>query len=166
MNYSLRPGIPSDVPGIEKLLPRLAEFDVPDHRNPDHLWQGDVAMVRDWGLGNRPEVHVIVATVSGAIAGVAVVSERSELLSGEPSLHLEVLAIDSACEGIGIGSALMRETDLIAAEKGVDSISLHVFSANTRARALYERHGYSGELIRYLKPVVHTPISPASQSDE
>ena len=45
---------------------------------------------------------------------------------------------------------------MVAAEegaraRGAESLTLHVFSTNTRARALYERLGYAGELIRYIK---------------
>jgi DNA-binding transcriptional ArsR family regulator len=35
--------------------------------------------------------------------------------------------------------------------RGALSMSLHVFARNTRARAVYERAGYSGELMRYIK---------------
>ena len=35
--------------------------------------------------------------------------------------------------------------------RGARSMSLHVFSTNMRARAVYERLGYDGELMRYIK---------------
>ena len=153
MDYSIRTGIASDLPEIEKLLPRLTDFEVPSYRVPEHLWHGDRDLVLQWARGDRDDVHVVVATVANSVVGVAVLSDRKEMLSGEPTIHLEVLAISASAEGAGIGSALMQETELRARSQGVTGISLNAFSNNTRARSLYERHGYHGELVRYFKPL-------------
>jgi len=153
MKYSIREGTPQDATQIVALLPRLADINVPEYRVPEHLWHGDRSMIQQWARGERPEVEVAIATVDDDVVGIAVVSAKNEMLSGLPSLHLETLAISVEAEGHGIGAALMRETDSIAQRKGATGISLHVFSANMRARALYERHGYQGELIRYFKPI-------------
>ena len=32
-------------------------------------------------------------------------------------------------------------------------MTLHVFTTNERAISLYERHGYSAEWTRYIKPL-------------
>ena len=153
MNYSIRPGTASDLPEIEKLLPRLADFEVPSYRLPEHLWHGDRDLIHQWAQGERDDVRVAVATMGDSIVGVAALTIRKELLSGEPSVHLEILAISASAEGEGIGSALMQETESIALSLGATSISLHVFSENKRARSLYERHGYNGEWVRYFKPL-------------
>ena len=83
------------------------------------------------------------------------ISFRKELLSGDPSAHLEVLALDQPAEGHGIATALMQETERLATANGALSMSLHVFANNTRARSLYERQGFDGELLRYHKPLTH-----------
>jgi len=151
VTISIRAGTSEDLSVIETLLPRLADFEVPKNRNPNHLWEGDRELVREWAKGGRPEVEVIVAVEENQVVGVAVVSSRSEMLSGEPSAHLETLAVQVGKEGLGIGSRLMAEVDSSAKGMGAKSLTLHVFSANQRARALYERSGYSGELMRYYK---------------
>ncbi len=151
MKYSIRAGTPNDLPEIEILLPRLADFDVPTYRVAKHLWQGDRDMVREWALGNRDDIEVVIAVAMDSIVGVAVLSLGNELLSGEPSVHLEVLAVGAGAEGAGVGSALIRETETIALAKGAKSISLHVFSNNKRARTLYERQGFNDDLRRYYK---------------
>lgn len=153
MNYSIREGTHADAAEIIALLPRLADFEVPKHRTPEHLWYGDRSLVQNWAKGDHPEVDIAVAVVDDKIVGIAVVSAKKELLSGEPSVHLESLAIDASVEGNGIGAALMKETESIALKRGANGISLHVFAVNTRARALYERHGFDGELMRYYKPI-------------
>ena len=153
MDYSIRNGIPSDLSGISELLPRLAEFEIPSYRVPEHLWHGDRDLIASWAGGDRSDVKVSVATRGDSLLGVAALSLRKELLSGEPSAHLEVLAVRANAEGEGVGSALMREAESVARRLGAKSISLNAFANNKRARLLYERHDYNGELIRYYKPL-------------
>jgi len=140
-----------DVESIVSIMPRLADFTVPEKRNPDHLWQGDLNMVHQWAAGERDDVDVCVASVDNNVVGVAMLSAREELLSAEPSVHLEVLALQKSAEGHGIATALMDEVDRLAKLRGAKSVTLHVFANNTRARALYERKGFEGELIRCIK---------------
>ena len=154
MNITIEQAQPANLETILKLLPRLASFDVPVNRNPDHLWQGDAELFRDWAAGNRLDVHVRVAIAAEQIVGVAMVSFRKELLSSEPSAHLEVLVVDKSAEGQGVASALMDDIEKYSANKGAKWMSLHVFANNTRARAVYERHGFEGELLRYSKQLV------------
>lgn len=154
MDHTIQPANTNDVKNIEALLPRLADFDVPANRNPDDLWQGDAQMLRDWAAGSRSDVEVLIAKASGKIVGVAIISFRKELLSGEPSAHLEVLALDKSAEGFGIATSLMQHSEELAKANGALSMSLHVFANNSRARALYERQGFNGELLRYSKPFV------------
>jgi ribosomal protein S18 acetylase RimI-like enzyme len=88
------------------------------------------------------------------ILGIAMAQLREELLSHTPSAHLEVIVVRDDAEGQGIGKALIQTIEQAMRKLGARSISLHVFAANSRARAVYERLGYSGELIRYIKHFV------------
>jgi len=152
VSHPIRPATPDDAPAIVALLPRLAAFDVPNDRAPEELWHGDRALVLAWAAGGRDDVDVAVATTAdAAIVGVAVIGERKELLSGTPSAHLEILAVHASAEGSGTGSALLDEAERLARARGLASMSLHVFAANARARALYERRGFDAELLRCFK---------------
>ncbi|OED39962.1 hypothetical protein AB833_13170 [Chromatiales bacterium (ex Bugula neritina AB1)] len=151
MDYEIVEGQHSDEAEIVALLPRLADFSVPEHRAPEELWHGDRDLVQAWAAGNRSDVRVAIARRAGNVCGVAVVSARKELLSGEASAHLEILAIDAEAEGLGIGTALLKEADKMALSLGAGSLSLHVFSNNHRARALYARNGFTDEISRYFK---------------
>jgi len=153
MNCIIRKATPADAPQIEALLPRLAEFEIPAHRVAQDLWLGDKAMIQQWSQGERSDVDVAVAVEKDLIIGIAVISAKAEMLSGQPSVHLETLAVAQSAEGNGVGSALMQEAEKMAHKRGATSISLHVFSANSRARSLYERHGFNGELLRYYKSI-------------
>jgi ribosomal protein S18 acetylase RimI-like enzyme len=62
-----------------------------------------------------------------------------------------VLAVSDEAEGRGVGSALLDACESWARARGSDRLTLHAMVANTRARTLYERRGYVGELVRYVK---------------
>src|SRR3954451_21784865 len=152
MSHQIRPATPADIEQILELFPRLAAFDLPANRSAEDLWRGDAELLRLWGMGAAPQclVHVAVDPQQ-AILGIAMAQLREELLSHEPSAHLEVIVVRDDAEGQGIGKAVIHSIEQAVRTQGAGSITLHVFANNTRARAVYERLGYTGELIRYIK---------------
>lgn len=148
----IREATPDETETMLALFPRLAAFGIPAQRTAEHLWQGDAALLQAWSRGEAPHCLVRVAVDDrNAILGLALISLREELLSHDPSAHLEVIVVDDRAEGNGIGQALIREAEQAAREQGALTMTLHVFASNTRARQVYERLGYAGELIRYIK---------------
>lgn len=152
MGYRIRDASPADLDAIRRLLPRLAAFEVPERRAPEDLWRGDERMLLRWLDGGEPDLLAQVA-VDGeeAILGVAVTRLRKELLSEAPSAHLEVLAVAKEAEGQGMGKALVTAAEDAVRALGAETMTLHVFGVNVRARGMYEKLGYDGELIRYIK---------------
>jgi GNAT superfamily N-acetyltransferase len=143
----------TDCEDMLELFPRLASFDLPDSRNPKHLWADDAKMLTDWAAGSRDDCFVHVAKdEEGRVLGVAMVTLRPELLSHAPSAHLEALVVAENAQGQGVGGSLLAAAEEEARQRGALSMSLHVFARNQRARKVYERAGYDGELIRYIKP--------------
>jgi len=57
-------------------------------------------------------------------------------------LLLDGIAVDPAVRGQGLGTRLLREVELVAAEWGLRHVRLSVVDTNPRARALYERLGF------------------------
>lgn len=152
MSFEVRPASSEDGDAILALMPRLASFDVPESRNPVDLWRSDAAILNRWLDGDAPECLVHVAVGGGQeILGFALVSLRPELLSHEPSAHLEAIAVSEVAEGSGVGRALLAAAEDEAKARGAKTITLHVFARNTRARGFYEKAGYDGELLRYIK---------------
>ncbi len=156
LRAAIREATPADLEAILALLPRLAAFDVPARRNPRHLWEGDAEIVCRWARGEAPDRQVLVAVVSGEVRGVSVVTLRPELLSGEPSAHLEAFAVHERAEGAGIGSRLLAAAEREARKSGARSMTLHVFKANARALAVYEKNGYEPEVLRCIKDLADT----------
>ena len=154
MNFTERPAKSGDGEAILALMPRLAAFELPDSRTAEHLWMHDAALLRRWLSGETDNclVHV-VEDETGRVVGFAMVSLRPEMLSEEPSAHLEAIAVGPGVEGKGIGKMLLDSIEEDAASRGALTMTLHVFSRNARARAFYERSGYDDELMRYIKPL-------------
>jgi ribosomal protein S18 acetylase RimI-like enzyme len=96
---------------------------------------------------SRPGYELLVARSAGAPLGFALVHPRG--LAGSP--YLASIAVADAARGRGVGSRL-----LAFAEDRFRSQARHFFlcvsSFNARARAFYERQGYSqvGEFRDYL----------------
>lgn len=152
MKYEIRDAHADDWPGILELMPRLAAFEVPTRRLSEQLWRGDAAMFRAHLTGERDDCLGRVAVdEEGEVIGMSLVSLRKELLSSRPSAHLEALAIAEAAQGRGVGNALLADSEAEAGRRGAESMTLHVFAQNRRARRLYEAAGFDGELLRYVK---------------
>jgi ribosomal protein S18 acetylase RimI-like enzyme len=150
--FTLRQAIAADGEDMIALLPQLAAFVLPPKREPEHLWHGDREMVHDWLAGNRPQCFAIAAVADdGYLGGYAFVSMREELLSHAPSAHLEVLVVAGHVRRAGLGARLCAAVEVEAKNRGAESMTLHVFGNNERARALYAKIGYDEELIRAIK---------------
>jgi ribosomal protein S18 acetylase RimI-like enzyme len=153
MNYEIRNAEVSDGKGMLDLMPRLADFEVPDSRNPDHLWRDDAALLERWLKGEEECLVLVAVTSASRVLGFTLTRLRPEALSHEPSAHLEAIAVNQAAEGQGVAKALLKATEESARAKSAETLTLHVISSNTRAREFYERAGYFGELVRYIKPI-------------
>lgn len=150
-NIEIRPAVQGDEAGVLELMPQLADFEIPESRDPRNLWEGDAKLVRKFFAGEAPAAHLMVAEREGAIVGLALVTIGGELLSGAPNAHLEALVVGKAARGAGLGRRLMAATEQLARSQGVGSVTLNAFRLNTPARTLYESEGFDGELIRYIK---------------
>ena len=147
----IRPGALADLAGMEALLPELAAFEVPAGRNPDDLWLSDRDTLRRWAQGREPACLVHVASDGARLLGFTLVRLRQELLSGAPSAHLEAIVVHEDARGMGLGGRLLANAEAQARQAGAESMTLHVFGNNTRARAVYRKAGYDEELIRAHK---------------
>lgn len=151
MTFSIREAVPDDGDAMLALMPRLTDFDVPATRNPDDLWRDDAKLLRRWMEGDADCLVQVATDDENRVLGFTMVSLRQELLSHEPSAHLEVIVVSEAAQGGGIARALLESAERGASQHGARSMTLHVFANNARARQFYDRNGYDGELMRYIK---------------
>jgi GNAT superfamily N-acetyltransferase len=79
--------------------------------------------------------HTTVATVDGAVAGFIMVVDD----------EVEQVYVSALHRGTGVADALMDEAEQQARANGYSKAWLAVVAGNARARAFYERAGWSDE---------------------
>ena len=152
MEIDTRAASPDDAEAIEVLLPRLAAFDpLPPGRERDDLWRPDLIGLRAWASGAQPDTSVRVAVTGEDVVGAGIVTYGPDPFTDEPNAHLLAIVVAPSVDGHGVGQRLMGELDAEARQRGAMTMSLNVFAANERARALYARLGFSEELIRAVR---------------
>jgi ribosomal protein S18 acetylase RimI-like enzyme len=66
------------------------------------------------------------------------------------------LYVHPARAGRGVGQALLRHAEQRLRERGSDTVALHVFEANERARRLYAKAGYVPDGSTRVQPEYET----------
>jgi len=132
---------------------RLVSFEVPAFRSKAELADGDRRALAEWFLEPKTGEALFIAEHDGRPAGCAYLVTLVDYFNERPHAHLSVLAVTAEAEGKGVGSALLDRSETWARERGSDRLTLSALVTNSRARALYERRGFSGEYIRYVLPL-------------
>lgn len=121
-------------------------------RHPGVLWgthQTGTRSAAEWRarLGPRPEGVTLVG-----LHGERVVAHGSVDQLPGPRAHCMVLGISVAAEvqGLGAGDAMMTGLVAEARRRGMARVELQVYADNTRAEALYRKHGFADEGISPL----------------
>ncbi len=96
-------------------------------------------------LSQRRTVTFIAYDGHAMIGYLSMVFPRYRRLSGNAYI---TLGVRETYRGQGIGTNLMHEAERYARTREARRIELEVFGTNTRARTLYERHGYVTEGVK------------------
>lgn len=95
-----------------------------------------------------PRFHVFIARDAGRPIAFAIVDPQG--FAGAP--YLKSIAVDQEHRGLGVGSALLRHVESEYRSRG--QLFLCVSSFNPRARALYQREGFTAvaDLANFVVP--------------
>jgi ribosomal protein S18 acetylase RimI-like enzyme len=149
---TIRPATAADEPSLLRLTNRLSAFPVPHWRSATEIAVSDHHLLLGALAIPAPETSLLVAEeAAGHPLACILTTTRVDYFTHEPHAHVEVLAVDAAAEGRGIGRALMDAAEGWAISRGYRRITLNVFATNDRARAVYEHLGYEPETLRYHK---------------
>ena len=154
MPVTVRPALAADRDFVLGLVPRLRAFGAPPLRPAAALDDAERRAL-EVALDALPlpegAATLLVAELDAAPAGVAYAEAATDYFTGERHGHLAILAVAESGEGRGVGRALLAAVEAWSAAQGHRFVTLNVFAANARARAVYERAGYAPDTVRYAK---------------
>ena len=134
-----------------RLTERLAAFPVPGWRTPAEVTAADRRILLQALHSPGPEGSILIAEEPEGPAGYIFSTTRQDYFTGESHAHVEILVVEQLAEGRGIGRFLIGAAEAWARARGYGRITLNVFAANQRAKALYEHLGYGAETVHYHK---------------
>ena len=152
MTVHVRAATAADREFMVEIVPRLRAFGPPPLRPPDAMDAAEVEALERALDDPTPDAVLLVAELEGVgPAGVAYALTATDYFTHERHGHLSILIVSAEGEGKGVGRALLDGVEAWSAAQGYRFITLSVFPDNRRARAVYERAGYTVDVVRYLK---------------
>ncbi len=150
----VRPFQPSDAGFVTSLVGRFSEFELPAWRTAGEIDDANRASLQKALADPEPESAILVAEDAlDGLAGFIHLQTQTDYFSGDRHGYISDLAVDKHFEGRGIGRILLDAAEDWARAKGYHLLTLYVFAGNTRARRVYEKHGYSQEIVKYAKVI-------------
>lgn len=148
---NIRAATIEDLPAILALVPRLAATGSPPGRDSEQIQASDTASMTEALAHPAPDDSVFVAEEDRELVGCIHIKTVTDYFSQQQIAHISDVVVAAASEGRGIGRSLMDTAAGWARMRGYSMIQLHVLVGNERARAMYERLGYSAEWLKYIK---------------
>ena len=150
----IRPAVADDKDFILSLTPRFVAFDLPKGRRKRETQTAIRADIERALQESPPSDHFFVAEDADTTrVGFLHLQIQRDFFSGVRACHVSDLAVAPEYDGQGIGRALLARAETWARQHRCKLLTLSVFPGNTRARALYERNGFTADLLRMAKPL-------------
>jgi ribosomal protein S18 acetylase RimI-like enzyme len=102
------------------------------------------------GLRDHPNAFVLFGELDQRVVGAAVCVWSYSTFAGRPSVNLHDFSVLPEAQGCGVGSALLKELELRAQNRGCAKLTLEVHDSNDEAKRLYARFGFEGWAPRTL----------------
>jgi ribosomal protein S18 acetylase RimI-like enzyme len=152
--YLLRPARPEDLDWLVALTYRLGEFPLPPWRTGAEIAEIEhEPLARAIEAPNEAEALLLAEDAQGTRLGYIHVVQNEDFFTHQPCGHLSVLAVDRGADGRGVGAFLVAAAEGWTRQRGLARLTLNVWMSNQRARALYERLGFTPEVVKYARPV-------------
>ena len=151
--WHIRPAGSADREFVLSLAPRLTEgFALPLRRTPGEVIQAEARTLASALEHPSADAALLIAERGGGHrGGLVYLQQQVDYFRQRPHAHVAILTVGADDEGQGAGRALLDAAESWARNQGVEMITLNVFVGNQRARALYDRQGYTEETLRYVK---------------
>jgi len=93
-------------------------------------------------FGSNPLAYALIARVDEKPAGFAAYTFLWPAVGSTSSLYLKELYVKADCRQQGVGAALMREVEAVAARHDCSRVEWTTDTTNAVARAFYDRRGH------------------------
>ena len=151
---TIRPAVADDQDFILSLTPRFVAFTLPKGRRKGETLAAIRADIERALREAAPNDHFFVSENPDRVrTGFLHLQVQRDFFSGVRACHVADLAVATAFERRGIGRALLACAETWARGHRCKLLTLSVFPGNARARALYERSGFTEDLLRMAKPL-------------
>jgi ribosomal protein S18 acetylase RimI-like enzyme len=148
----VRPAFVRDTEFILDLARRLIEFGAVPGREPLQMLARDRAVLSQALEQPSADTALFIAEDDGGRSvGFIHLTTDDDYYTHSKTGHIADVVVASAEGGRGVGSALIAHAEEWARQRGFAMLTLNVFIANRRARALYRRLGFQEEWIRCIK---------------
>jgi ribosomal protein S18 acetylase RimI-like enzyme len=148
----IRPAHPDDKDFILGLVPRLTEFGAVPGRDSSQMVARDRTVLTLVLEHPSDDAALYVAEDDdGRPLGFVHLTTVDDYYTNRGAAHIGDVIVTPAAGGSGVGSALIAFAEEWARERGFELLTLHVFTQNLRARALYRKLGFQEEWIRCIK---------------
>ncbi len=156
---AIRSACEADADFVASLVPSLLQFGSPVWKDAEVLAPGFAAVLASAARAQDPRSAVLIAeSADGTRLGFISLTVREDVTGVERG-HVADLSVIEEARRIGVGSALMKAGEAWARERGLPVLSLDVWATNERARAFYEKLGYSAESLCLFKALDWTTRS-------
>ena len=136
MDITIRPMNEGDKPELMQIMRGFYASPAVYTNGSDEIFSSDI----DAAVGENPFLEGFIAEVDGEISGYTMVAKSFSTEFGKTCIWIEDLFVKEQYRGAGIGKGLI---DFIIARYDNCIFRLEVEEENERARALYNRCGFS-----------------------
>lgn len=127
---------------------------------------GNEANAQTWIGARMTQDGVRIARVDGSIVGFVTFERLPDQFSRSAQDGLvHNLYVIPACQGRGIGSALLERAETILYDRGVDRMTLEVLEENVDAHTFYENRGYHTHRRVFAKSLDETDTDYAEEPE-
>lgn len=137
-----------DYGAVERIMEQVHRLHV--EWRPDIYVDMEPVLPYDMYLEHLAKRQIIVADMAGETVGLLICLER--YISGGPMRERRVMFVDSMAveeryRGQGIGHKLFDHVLELCREQRFDGLELQVNARNAKARAMYEKYGFTEKSI-------------------
>lgn len=145
---AIRYAEPNDYSEVEMIMQQVQEMHI--NWRPDIYKRGDVVLppeIFDEAVQNK---ELILAENADKIIGLLLFMIRHIENNNQVTrdvLYIDSMAVAEGCRGQGVGHSLFEFVKQIRQQRNLDGIELAVNAKNLKAKAMYEKYGFTEKSI-------------------